>query len=201
MDATVAGDPKVLAHYEGLVRKTAAIYEPLVQEDYDDICQILRIKVWRALLSFDPAKSRTGRDRYVFSCVKNQCKDLVKRKRRQETSLELVTSGNEGEREVFEAQYLVVTREQAYAVVEDAAPFLPSTLNAAERDVVGLLYLDFNQTEIARDRGMSPKQIATVVQSIRRKMEDWRPTASETAGRQSGRPSTGTGQPDRRAAA
>jgi DNA-directed RNA polymerase specialized sigma24 family protein len=45
---------------------------------------ILRIKARRALQTYDPTRSSMSPERYVFSCVKNQCHDLVKRKRRDE---------------------------------------------------------------------------------------------------------------------
>ena len=58
------------------------MYAPHVQEEYEDIVSVLRIKVWRALCAFDPARSSMPVQRYVFSCVKNQAKDLVKKRRR-----------------------------------------------------------------------------------------------------------------------
>jgi RNA polymerase sigma factor (sigma-70 family) len=173
-----------VAHYEGLVRKTASIYVNVVEEDYEDICQILRIKAWRALVSFDPAKSRTGRDRYVFSCIKNQCKDLVKKKKRGELFIEDVApansnTGNGVIRDAFEQRYMMLTQEEAFAMIEDETPFLPSTLSNGEREVIGLLVLDFDYGEISRICKISRKDVATVVRGIREKMADWRPGATD----------------------
>ena len=71
-----------IAGYEGLVRATAARYVGKVEAmDFDDICSVLRIKVWQALVKFDPAKCRTNEEGFVFMCVRNRCKDLVKRQK------------------------------------------------------------------------------------------------------------------------
>src|SRR3954470_7263330 len=78
-----AHDPNVLRLYEGLIFSTARRYSIFVEEDLEDIQQILRVKVFRALESYDGAKApprtdgRSPRDAYVFQCVRNQAKDLL----------------------------------------------------------------------------------------------------------------------------
>jgi hypothetical protein len=50
-----------LAYYEGLVFKTAQlVVRAGVEIEVEDAQQRLRIKVWRALKAFDPAKCRTS---------------------------------------------------------------------------------------------------------------------------------------------
>lgn len=190
-----AADPKLLGHYEGLIRKTAALYVGVVEEDYDDLCQIFRIKTWKALLAFDPARSRTGRDRWVFSCIKNQAKDLLPPKRAQRNWLYIediapVNSGGTGNfgkgiidepmgnQDGFYARYLGVTAEEVFGGIEEGATLVPSTLTPTERNVVALLYIGCDYGEISTRLDLERKKVATVVRRIREKMEDWRPNSS-----------------------
>lgn len=188
-----AADPRLLAHYEGLVRKTAALYVGVVEEDFDDLCQIFRIKAWKALLAFDPARSRTGRDRWVFSCIKNQAKDLLppKRARRDWLFIEDIapisnstenygngTLGGAREHDSFYARYLGVTAEEVFGSIEEDVALVPSTLTPTERNVVALLYIGCDYGEIASRTDLERKKVATVVRRIREKMEDWRPNSS-----------------------
>jgi len=180
MEATKAADPKLLAHYEGLVRKTAAMYEGIVEDDFDDICQLLRIKVWRALVAFDPTKARQTRDQYVFMCLRNRVKDLVKKVRRNELYIEDVApiNGDENElRDWFEARYLIVAEADVFGELDK--PLIPSTLTEGERRIVAYLYLDYSQVEIAEAEEMSVKEVATQVGGIREKMADWHPSPRE----------------------
>jgi DNA-directed RNA polymerase specialized sigma24 family protein len=199
MDAKTAEDPKLLAHYEGLVRKTAARVEPIVEEDYEDICQFLRVKVWKALQAFTskrvkPTQNMTlieKRDRFVFACLTNAVKDVLKKKRHHLLFIEDITKettwngtpnesfgSSPGAAHKFEAQYF--SEEDAFALLfEEDAPLIPSTLDAIERRVALLLYLDFKPTEIATQIKRPRKDVATIVESIQGKMADWRPTAGE----------------------
>lgn len=187
-----------MSHYEGLVRTTASICAPYVEEDFDDICQFLRYKVWKALEAFEPSKLRVkvagsaqiaaARDGYVYSCVQNGKKDVLKKKRHGWLFIEDIAPVSErGEsigghhtfsRSGFEQRYLSI--EDAFRQVEDAIPTVPSTLTASEKAVVLLLYLDFKPAEIALERGLPRKEITALVGSIREKMADWNP-ASEPA--------------------
>lgn len=174
--------PRDIEFYEGLVFKTASMYSSYVEEDFEDIQQVLRIKVWRALEAFDPTRSNMTRQRYVFSCVKNQCKDLVKKKRRNELFIEdlapvEVEQGQlGGPRDRFDWRYLSADADQAYGAVESAPPLIPSTLSKLEREVLALLYLDFSQKEAATLLGVRRNEMERAVKSLRDKMADWRPT-------------------------
>lgn len=173
--------PRDIEFYEGLVFKTASMYAAYVEEDLEDIQQVLRIKVWRALEAFDPTRSSMTRQRYVFSCVKNQCKDLVKKKRRNELFIEDVSGVKVGTddftvRDAFEARYLCSDASEHFDHIESGPPLIPSTLSKLEREVVALLYLDFSQKEAATLLGVRRNEMERAVRSLRDKMADWRPT-------------------------
>jgi RNA polymerase sigma factor (sigma-70 family) len=193
MDAEKAKSPELMNHYEGLVRTTASICVPYVEEDFDDICQFLRYKVWKALQSFDPASLRVktagrvqiaaARDGYVFSCLMNGKKDVLKKKRHGILFIEDIApndrndnerSGHTMTRSSFEERYMAI--EDAFGEIEQELPTIPSTLTASERAVVLLLYLDFKPAEIATERGLPRKEITSLVSSIREKMADWNPS-------------------------
>jgi RNA polymerase sigma factor (sigma-70 family) len=172
-----------IARYEGLVRKTAARHVNFVEEEFDDICAILRVKVWKALTSYDPAKATQTQDGYVFSCVVNQCKDLLKRKPRNEAHIEDfayesdANQPNAGPSNSFEARYLQLPSEHVYGAINEGALVLPTTLSEAERQVVGLLYLDYTQKEAIAILGMTKRQMENAVRAIREKLADWDPAS------------------------
>lgn len=164
----------LIEKYEGLVLKTAARYVDHCEEDFDDICQLFRMKVWMALEGYDGTKiksertdshGRTPCDRYVFACIVNQGKDLVKKMKRNWAYLEEMTLER------------VAPEDQAHPVQRDL-PMLPSTLSANEHQVVTLLYLDFDNGEIARLMNVQRQTIVRQVRRIREKMADWKPSGS-----------------------
>lgn len=159
-----------IAFYEGLIHRTAGIYARYVEEEYEDIVALFRIKVWRALESFDPAKTTIPIERYVFMVIKNQAKDLVKRKKRNLAYLEDLQAGAD-----FEHQYLSMSEERAFEDVTEEIPLIPSTLTSLEREIVGLLYLQYTQRESADRLGVSRGEMEKAVKSIRAKMSDWKP--------------------------
>jgi RNA polymerase sigma factor (sigma-70 family) len=148
-----------IAFYEGLVRKTAALVSPFVQEEYEDIVAILRIKVWRALVAFDPERATQPVERYVFMCVANQKKDLLKRKRRQEVPLD-------------DTHDQRVERDVVYLAVEDATPVLPVTLNVLERNLIARLYLGYTERQTARSLGLSRAEMERALEGVRSKMTE-----------------------------
>lgn len=194
MHAETASDPKLIRRYEGVVRTTASMTVERCEEEFEDICQLFRIKVWMALLSYDPAKltnekpdakGRTPLDRYVFACIKNQQKDLEK-KVKHAHRMTYIEGLDDGHGERFEAKFLAVSDEAMFIAAEDIAPLIPSTLDERERRIVTLLYMDFDNGEIGERLGIKRKQVATIVRGIREKLADWAPTgwqASQTAKR------------------
>ncbi len=190
-----------MSHYEGLVRTTASLCAPFVEEDFDDICQFLRYKVWKALESFNPDKLRvrvtgssaiaTARDKYVYSCVQNGKKDVLKKKRHGILFIEDLAPVEDSDargghhtlsRSYFEERYLVV--DNPFAHLEQELPTIPSTLTEREKAVILLLYLDFKPAEIAMRTGVARKDITTMLKSIREKMADWQPEGQEQAAAQ-----------------
>jgi RNA polymerase sigma factor (sigma-70 family) len=171
--------PTEIPYYEGLIRTTAAMCAPRVEVEYEDIVSIFRIKVWRALEAFDPTRSRMPVERYVFSCVKNQEKDLLKRKRRGELYIEDVRGPGEGGQDAFEEAYLAA--EDDYAGVERELPVIPSTLSQLERQVIVRLYSGLTQRETAFAMLLTRSEMERTMRDIRTKMADWRPSAPERA--------------------
>lgn len=163
--------PTEIPYYEGLIRRTAAMCAPRVEVEYEDILAIFRIKVWRALEAFDSTRSRMPVERYVFSCVKNQEKDILKRKRRGELYVEDVSAADAR----FEENYLAVEEEDVFADVERELPLIPSTLTLVERQVIVHLYSDLTQRETALMLDLGRSEMERTMRSIRAKMADWRP--------------------------
>lgn len=161
--------------YEGLVISTAALLVDHVDDDFEDIAQVLRITVHRAIVSYDKGKATQSIQRYVFSCVLNRRKDIGARRRRPEESLDarLEREREEG-RQHTEAQYLRCD-ETNYAVAEDHPVRLPSTLDDLEVKVIILSLRHYNQTEVARELGLTRQRVRDAQRSIREKMADWRP--------------------------
>lgn len=157
----------------------------VVEEEYDDICQRLRIKAWRAVSAFEGKRdvNSVGVDRFVFACLQNEVKDLKKKVRRNECFIEdLAPSGQAGydlqhvlARDQFEGHYFQVTQEQAFKEVEEEIPLIPSTLSEAEKEIIYLLYLDFDYGEISVALTIPRKEVAPRVRVIREKMRDWKP--------------------------
>lgn len=183
-----AHDRELLEHYEGLIFKTARLLVGVVEDEVEDIQQVLRIKVWRALLAYDPERSKLPRDNYVFSCLMNQKKDLIKKRRLNILFIEDVApapaGGDEGNfrrqsRDKFEDRYLSAGHDQVFGAVEDDDVLVPSTLTQLERKIVVLLYRDYRQQEIAAALDLPKKQLEKAMRSVRAKMADWRPTPEE----------------------
>lgn len=178
-----AHDPEVLRHYEGLVLKTAAIVKRSgSEEDFDDIAQVLRIKVYRALLRWDPAIK--DQQAYVFMCVRDQAKDLVKKRRRHDSYIEdLVTEppsdalmGISSVSNEFEQRHLATDRDEVYGLVDEGMALIPNTLTRLEVEIVCLLYRDYKQSEVARELRIGKREMERAMRSIRTKMADWQPT-------------------------
>lgn len=175
-------DPFDITFYEGLIYKTASMYAPYVEDEFDDICQLLRMKVWRALELYDASRSRMPVERYVFMCVKNRCKDLVTKQRRGEVYVEdqrRSGADTDGTLDWFESRYLSADHEQTFGGVDDGAPLIPSTLDSIERHVLVLLYRDHTQAETARALGLRRSEMERTMRSIRAKMADWRPAVEQ----------------------
>lgn len=174
---TLADD---IGPYQGLIHATAARYAPIiVDEDYDDLVQILALKVWQARRSFDSSRTKLPEQNYVFSCVTNRVKDLLKAQSRLNKNRgggpAFIEDVAPERRFQFEGKYLHMSEEEAFAEVEDELPPLPSTLTRVERIVVILLVLDYKKSEIVRMTGYSRSRVVKAEAAVREKMDDWRP--------------------------
>lgn len=172
-----------LARYEGLIFSTARLVVGSVELELDDIQQRLRIKAWRALRGFDPVRCRTNVDKWVFMCVRDEVKDIVKMVRRDELYIEDLAAREEtnGMRssfrsDDFDGRYLAANHDDVYGDVEDPGVLVPNTLSALELQVVCLLYAAYRQTEIAGRLGVSKRDMERIMRSIRAKLADWQPT-------------------------
>lgn len=190
----------VLPSFEGLVKTTAALIEAGgVELDFDDIAQLVRIKVWHAVCKFSAQRAaesehlcqdrdkhgRTPLQRFVFTCVANLRKDIEKRPRRYHSSVDEIRDRSFGPVEGsatladwFDLRYLSVEHEQVFWDVEDESPELPTTLTSEERLVVELRCNGRLFTEIDRELGLSRAQREEVMRSVRGKLADWRPSAT-----------------------
>jgi DNA-directed RNA polymerase specialized sigma24 family protein len=180
-----------IRYYEGLVAHTATMYLDVLRVEREDLEQVLRFTIWRALENYTAtrwnshghdANGRSARERFAFYCMRNQIKDLLKaRGRRDAAKPDWMGDSITGVREVyledvasercFEGKYLAQRPGDRH---EDEV-MLPATLTGDERQVVVLLYLDFSQAEIARMLSVRPRDIGVRVASVRTKMADWRP--------------------------
>jgi RNA polymerase sigma factor (sigma-70 family) len=179
-------DPYSVEFYEGLCRKTASIYVKYVEEEYEDIVQLLHIKCWRALETYDPQKATQTVDKYVFMCMKNLCKDLVKKKKREELHIDDIAPTMQSDsghdvRDAFDLHYLGVREDEVYGEAEEELPLIPSTLTETERAVVCLLFSDYRQKEIAVRLGIDRNLVGRAIKSIRVKMADWAPSPEPVA--------------------
>lgn len=176
--ATERADPShfTVEHYEGLVFATARRYERYVELEFEDFTQLLRIKVWRALEAYDPARSAMTVKRYVFQCVANQVKDVLKKKRRGEVHLEDVAGVRTGDGKLdadstrFAANFLSISEEEAFREVEEVEVNLPETLTTDEHRVAVMLIEDFTQPDIAAAMEIRLGLVRAMVASIKLKM-------------------------------
>lgn len=172
--------------YEGLVKTTAGKYHAKVQEEYEDLCQIFRLKALEAIASYDPKKARQKVESYVFQCIYNKVKDLIKRRRRDDLYLEDVapqwTGSANGEREKnggtdqFDAKYFLESEQDAFRDILRNTPLLPNTLTEVEEKVLLGLYLEHQQKEIAVMFDLTPREVAKAVRGLKEKMADWKPS-------------------------
>jgi RNA polymerase sigma factor (sigma-70 family) len=178
-------DPNRVEFYEGLVKSTASKYHAKVQEEYEDMCQTLRLKVMEALAGYDPKRARQPIEGYVFQCVVNKVKDYCKRRRRDDLYMEDVATSWSGSadgarQEIttdrFEAQYFLEQEADAFGDILRQTPLLPAELTDVEERVLLGLYIECQQKEIAVRFDLTPREVAKAVKAIKVKMADWKPS-------------------------
>ena len=177
--------------YEGLIHSTARRYEEQANRkgvEFDDFVQILRIRVWKAIEAYDPARSSMVLRAFVFGCVTNQVKDVLKNR----TKAEALRSHHPGEVHLDDLlpvrkeeggtgdrgadsshnalRFLSVSEEQAYSELDEDETELPDSLTPAERTVALMLIEDYTQPLIAQHLGCRLSEVRSHISSIRLKM-------------------------------
>lgn len=179
---------RTLAGFEGLVRSTARMFAGQVGRDPEDLAQELRVRCWRAIASYDPARSTQSLQRYVFSAVANKVKDFKRDAAREAARRErhglsfthiedtLVHDGRLSPAERFDQLHHHVGAEEVYAAVEAQRFECPASVSAAERRVLVALMCGASRAEVARLLGLSRGRVDEIVRTLRVKLADWRPS-------------------------
>jgi RNA polymerase sigma factor (sigma-70 family) len=164
--------------YEGLVFSTARRYESLVDHDLEDIQQLLRLKVAQALVAFDSSRTKLPKERFVFACVRNRVKDMLKAQSRLNEARDGGQLYIEDQAPGAVSERMAVAAEQVFVEVDDEL-HLPSTLTTLERAVISCWLLDeeMSQAAIARRLRVQRVQVREAQAAIRQKMADWAPAA------------------------
>lgn len=165
-----------LAHYRGLVVSTAALVVGKVEMEFDDIVQVLWVKVWHAVEKHDPARSEKTQDEFVFGCLQNQVIDLKRRRRHRTVGFDDL--GFQSQDRLENELGLTVDQEAVYGQAEEEAMLLPNTLTLEERGLIALLTEGYRQAEAARFLGWTPAVMARTMRSVREKLADWAPSKS-----------------------
>lgn len=184
-----------LERYEGLVKTTASqIVAGGVEMEFDDVAQLLRIKVWSAIQKFEPRRAAEGRrlnrprdrrgrtplDRWVFLVLANYRKDLERMPRRYVQSMEAFResqgTGQHGERKTglqdkFDAKYLCALDSRP----SDDELDLPPDLTETERQVIALRLQGTLAPQIESELGLTRAQRVRVMRSLREKLGDLDP--------------------------
>lgn len=182
------GGDLTLESFEGLVRSTARMFAAQVKREEDDLAQELRVRVWRAMASWEPSRG-VALDRYVFQAVTNKIKDYkrdaareAKRREREGIGfvyiedLFLFTEAT-GQQERFDSLYHYVERDEVYAEV-DGRFVMPSSVTELEAGVLLFLMTGLSKTEVAVRLSLTRAQVEESVEALRAKFADWRPTDS-----------------------
>lgn len=187
---------EAILHFEGLVLRTAAqVVAGGVEIEFEDAAQILRLTVWRSVTAFDHARAagysrrgghgRSRLERYVFGNLMNARKDMEKRLRRHNASIEEYRAegpdcwttrlDRPSAPDRFDARYLSASAEEVYAEVERDELALPSTLSDIERRLVTLSMEGWTPAEIELRLGLPRAHRQQLMRSVRDKLADWKP--------------------------
>lgn len=173
-----------LETYEGLVISTARKYAKRVGREEDDMAQELRVRVWRAIETYDRSRCRTSLRNYVFSVITNKVKDYKRDASREAERLELYglsflhiedmcRRGDWVAQEVFEGLYHFVDRDEVFGHIDGDTFVVPESISPPEAKVLVLLAFEMTRTEIALRLGLTRAALAEVIDSLRSKLTDW----------------------------
>lgn len=182
---------KQLQPFEGLVLTTARMFATQVGWEEDDMAQMLRLKVWKAVASFDPSRG-LSLERHVFGAITNRIKDFkrdaareVKRRDRYgvmflhiEDMRSAYDDRNVSRQEAFDARYNFAERDEVYGVIEEGKFVLPAGVTDREASVLVLLMHELSKTEIALRLGIPKPVVYECIDALRQKFADWAPADS-----------------------
>jgi RNA polymerase sigma factor (sigma-70 family) len=173
-----------LASFEGLIFRTSQMYAAQVKKDPDDLAQELRIKTWKALGRYSPARSKMPVERYVFMVITNKIKDYKRdaaRAAQRPTVLyiEDMRQANPGQgderptQERFDGLFNHIERDVVYSGVDNRYQ-LPPTVTEPERKVLMLLVAGCTRPEIVALLGVRRSSVDGAVRALREKLEPLR---------------------------
>jgi RNA polymerase sigma factor (sigma-70 family) len=180
--------------YQGVAFSTARIYAPYLDMDEEDVAQELLLKAAQALVAYRPRRvvrtlrtdGRSPEQAWVFMCIKNRVKDLLKAQQRRRLpdggrrmyyiedvrGDEPTTNGTTK----WDAEHMSITHAEVYAEVEDVEVPLPPSLTKLEAAVVRLLIMELSQTEIARVLDVPRRRVRVAYVQVQEKMVDFKPS-------------------------
>lgn len=170
---------------------TARMFATQVGWEEDDMAQMLRLKVWKAVASFDPSRG-LSLERHVFGAITNRIKDFkrdaareVKRRDRYgvmflhiEDMRSAYDDRNVSRQEAFDARYNFAERDEVYGVIEEGKFVLPAGVTDREASVLVLLMHELSKTEIALRLGIPKPVVYECIDALRQKFADWAPVDS-----------------------
>lgn len=178
-----------LADYEGLIRRTSQMFAARAGMEEDDFAQELWLKVWRAAELYNPARARgMPEHRYVYSLMFNRVKDMLRYPRKRELLIGDIAPDTESDngrhpiRDSFERRYLSTPPEEVVEAFESQG-LIPGGLPEETKTVLLLLYLEYQQVEIAPMLGISLSRVKGHVRALREHLEGLRPEAAAPVSR------------------
>lgn len=179
------GDEHGLSAFEGLVQTTARMWAAQVRREEHDLAQELRIRVWRAITSYDPSKSRLPLERYVFQAVTNKIKDFKRDAQRERDRCEryglsfihLEDWRSETGQLGLDGVHFI-DHDEVYRAVDEGYFVLPSSVTRREAKVLVLLMMELSRPKVALRLGIGTEGVDQCIASLRVKFADWRPSSS-----------------------
>jgi len=168
-----------LERYEGLVHATMRRWRKYITPDLtdEDVKQELRIKVWRALVSFDPERGYPE-ERHVFGAVYNRAKDLMNKRWRPEMHSGLEENDK---RDIlrhmgsWESSSSSVMPNLRYKQYDQRRTDALNGLPVKHQQVVVSLTAGFNAKETRAALDMKPAEYQRIMREVRVFMDEHRP--------------------------
>lgn len=169
-------DEELIEKYRDMVRHIARKYF-LLQADNEDLEQEGLIGLYEAIRSFDASKGSFSS--HAWRCIERRIQNVITRANTEKRKLpdtavmysidEKTDSGEWDKMEPMDP----TQDPEAISVTNDTFErfryALSKQLSPIERDVLALLYEDYDYKQIARKLGKDPKSIDNAIQRIRKK--------------------------------